>query len=318
MDTCPRLILVEGVPFTGKSTLSEFLATQLNRNGIAADWVPEGIMLQRYFPHVMAALDQKQPVAEDLIWEDWTAFVQTMTSAQTTFVVDSALSYAAVYPLLAEDCSTASILAFLQRIARACAPLWPRVIHLTGDVERLVPASITQRGQGWQEHLVGQAEAAPYQQARGRTGVEGATLLLADEQSLMQSVLEDGGWQALTLDITAGDWRASERAILDFLEMEEIEIERPTRTRSELEAFTGTYTAEDPERSGGPLWVVLEPETLALYGPNMRYGTLVAVSAARFHVQATPLDIEFTTEEEVAPCLRLFTSDGAQHLFRRT
>lgn len=31
-----RLIMVEGVPFTGKSTLSEYTARQLGLNGVAA------------------------------------------------------------------------------------------------------------------------------------------------------------------------------------------------------------------------------------------------------------------------------------------
>ena len=40
-----RLVMIEGVPWTGKSTLSEFVAEQLRLNGIMAEWVPEGKML---------------------------------------------------------------------------------------------------------------------------------------------------------------------------------------------------------------------------------------------------------------------------------
>src|SRR3954471_15766843 len=105
-----KLVLLEGNPFTGKSTLSEYAAIQLGLNGHVAEWVPEGVMLAKYFPHVLAVLDQAQPISEELLWADWSAFVQTVKSASATFVVDAAISYTAVYPLLAEDRPHAAIL----------------------------------------------------------------------------------------------------------------------------------------------------------------------------------------------------------------
>src|SRR3954471_24922693 len=98
-----KLVLLEGNPFTGKSTLSEYAAVQLGLNGHAAEWVSEGVMLNKYFPHVLAVLDQGQPISDESLWAEWSAFVQTVTNAPATFVVDAAISYAAVYPLLAED-----------------------------------------------------------------------------------------------------------------------------------------------------------------------------------------------------------------------
>jgi hypothetical protein len=169
-----KLIMIEGVPFTGKSTLSEFVAQQLDLNGIPEQWVHEGMMLQRYFPHVLAVLEDKQSMTEERMWEDWSAFVQAVNAAPETFVVDAALSFAAINPLLREDRPHPAILAELRRIAGLSAPLRPMVIHLKADVDRTAPASIAERGQGWQEHMVRQSDTAPYQQRRGRSGVPGA------------------------------------------------------------------------------------------------------------------------------------------------
>jgi hypothetical protein len=146
MNQQSRLILVEGVPFTGKSTTSEDIATQLDLNGYPARWVSEGMMLQHYFPYAMAVLDRKQTVSAAALRAEWRAFVETVQAATSIFVVDSALSYAAVDPLLMEDWPVAAIQAELKHIAELCAPLQPHVIHLVGDVERLVPASIAERG----------------------------------------------------------------------------------------------------------------------------------------------------------------------------
>ena len=137
-----HLILVEGNPFTGKSTLSEFVAQQLGLNGISAQWVPEGLLWQQYFPRVLAGLDQDYTVSEAVLRSEWSSFVQTVLRAGTTFVVDAALSFAAIYPLQAVDRPPAVIHAELAHIAALCAPLRPHVIHLTGDMDRLARASI--------------------------------------------------------------------------------------------------------------------------------------------------------------------------------
>jgi hypothetical protein len=311
------MILVEGIPFTGKSTTSEYIATQLDLNGYAAHWVSEGMLLQRYFPHAVAVLDQKQPLAEPVLRAEWRAFVDHVLAAAPLFVVDSALSYVAIAPLLMEDRPVEAIHAELSQIAALCAPLHPHVIHLTGDVERLVPASILERGAGWQEHLVRQAESAPYQQARGRSGIVGATRLLDDSQQLLCAVLAHDAWPTLTLDVTTADWAAHRRAMLAFLRLDEVLVERPALTRSVLQSYVGTYVTDDPERADKVLAVQLEHETLVLHGASMRYGSLVAVSPTRFHLQATPLDLEFVVEAGLAQQITVHRSDGTTHSYRR-
>jgi hypothetical protein len=317
MNQHTRMILVEGVPFTGKSTTSEYVATQLDLNGHSAHWVPEGMMLQHYFPHALEVLKRQQTVSETLLWAEWSAFVETVLAARTIFVVDSSLSYAAVYPLLMEDRPVQAIHAELSHIAELCARLQPRVIHLMGDVEHLVPTSIVERGEGWREHLVGQAEASPYQQTRGRSGVAGATSFLHDAQLLLRAILAHSDWSTLTLDVTAPDWAAHQRAILAFLRLDEIPVDRPALAHSVLQSYIGTYVTDDSERSDSLLSVRLEHDTLTLHGSGMRYGTLVPVSVTRFHLQATPLDIEFVVEKGLAQRLTLLTSDGKAHSFQR-
>ncbi|MDQ5824429.1 MAG: hypothetical protein M3441_09520 [Chloroflexota bacterium] len=277
------------------------------------------MMLNKYFPHVKAVLDQTQPVSEVSLWTDWSAFVQTVKSAPTIFVVDAAISYAAVNPLLREDWSHAAILAMLARIAELCAPLHPRVIHLMGDQERLVRASIIERGDKWQKHLVDQSDAAPYQKARGRSGVEGAIAFFDETQELMHLVLEAGGWQTLTLDVTSADRddrEANRQAVLSFLGIDEVRVEPPALA-APLQAYTGTYAAEEPDGPVGTLEVRIEGDRLVLYQPGMRLGQLVPVSATRFHLTATQLDVEFVVEEDMARRLVILRPSGERLAFRR-
>jgi hypothetical protein len=327
MHVLTKLVLVEGNPFTGKSTLSEYAARQIGLNGYTVEWVSEGLMLEKYFPYVLAVLDQGQPISEESLWAEWSAFVQTVASSPATFVVDAAISYAAVYPLLVEDRPHAEILAMVTRIAELCAPLHPRVVYLRGDQEQLARASIVERGEKWEKQMVDQSDAAPYQKARGRSGVEGAIVFLQETQDLMDSVLEASGWQALTLDVTSADREDREtnrRAMLSFLGISEIQV-NPPALAAPLQAYAGTYAQEDPDDPDanigtgtiGTLEVRIEQDQLVLYQPDMRLGPLVPVSATRLHLVSTPLNVEFVVEEGMARRLVLIRSSGKTIAFRR-
>lgn len=312
-----HLIFVEGVPFTGKSTTSEYIATQLQLNGHRAHWVSEGMLLQRYFPHVVEVFDRQRPFSETRLRAEWSGFMEAVLAAETVFVVDSALSYAAVDPCLIEDWPVEAIHAELGRIAELCTPLQPHVIHLVGDVEYLVPASIAERGEGWREHLIRQSDAMPYQQARGRSGLAGATIMMHETQSLMDTLLAGGGWPTLTLDVTGSDRALHQRAILGFLGLSQVVVEQLVLEPSVLRSYAGTYATHDPERSDTVLSIQLEGDALVVSVPGMRYGRLIPISATRFHLQATPLDMEFVVEEGQTQQLMLFVSNGKTYTYRR-
>ncbi len=316
-----KLVLFEGNPFTGKSTLSEYAAQQIELNGHAVEWVSEGVMLEKYFPHVLAVLDQTQPISDESLWAEWSAFVRTVKSAPAIFVVDAAISYAAVYPLLAEDRPHAAILALVTRIAELCAPLHPRVIHLMGDQDRIARASIVERGDKWQKQLIDQSDATPYQKARGRSGIEGAIAFLHETQELMDVVLKTGGWQTLTLDVTSSDRETNRRAMLNFLGISEVQV-NPPALAAPLQAYTGTYAEEEPGGSIGTgtigtLDVRIEQDRLVLYQPGMRLGPLIPVSATRLHLMSTPLDVEFVVEDGMPRRLVLIRSSGKTIAFHR-
>jgi hypothetical protein len=308
MERRLSLVLVEGIPFTGKSTISEYICQQLNLNGYPALWVPEGMMLKRYFPDVLASFAEAKPLTQETLWQNWSAFVETVRQAPATFVVDSALSYAAIYRLMQSNTATPEIIVWLDRLAELIAPLQPRVIHLTGNAEYLAKASIVERGAGWEKQLVSQSEATLYQQARGRKGVEGAIRMLEETQALAHRILA-AGWEPLTLDVTGGEWATYQQMILDFLDIPKVEVTPPAITQEMLQAYSGAYTLDQDDGSQRTLIVQLEQETLALYGSDTRYGLLIPLTESRFHLQASDLDIEFEAAGQKYR-LVLLSSDG--------
>ena len=190
------------------------------------------------------------------------------------------------------------------------------MIYLRGDPERLARASIVERGAKWQQQLVEQAEATPYQQARGRAGVAGAIAFLQETQALMDEVFATGGWATLTLEVTAAARETHRRALLDFLGLRAVAVTPPALAAA-LPAYTGTYAPEDPAGTIGTLEVRLEQGGLVLYQPGERLGPLMPVSASRLHLVATPVDVEFEVEEGRARRLVLRWSSGKVLAFQR-
>lgn len=193
------------------------------------------------------------------------------------------------------------------------------MIHLVGDSDRLARASIVERGEKWEKQLIEQAEAATYQKARGRTGIEGAVIFMEETQYMTREAFDvfDGTrWQRIELNVTSGDREANKQAALRFVGVDEVRVAPPALSVAP-EAYAGAYAQEDPEGSVGPLEVRIEQDRLVLYQPGMQLGTLVAVGESRFHLRASQLDVEFEMEDGTAQRLLLHRASGGTRTFRR-
>jgi hypothetical protein len=303
-----RLVLVEGLPFSGKSTLSEFLAEQLTLNGIEAEWVSEGTMLSRYFPGVMHGLEEERPPQPaELRWE-WDAFAEAIAASDRTIVLDSAFSYAAVHPLVWLNLQDEAIHRHLRAIRASCQPLNPKVIHLLVDPTITLPASIVERGEVWREHIIGQSDANPHQQAKGLSGLDGAIQLEIECQELTREALES--WDTLTLQVTGDDWPALSRKALDFLGLTHVQPTVVSLAPEVLSALVGEFESEAQRR----LLVVLEDGHLELRQKDGRIGPMIPISEHRFHVQASDVDVEFDSE---GASLNVLRRSGPSTLYRR-
>ncbi|MDX6481374.1 MAG: hypothetical protein QOG85_1884 [Gaiellaceae bacterium] len=313
-----KLILVEGNPFTGKSTLSEHITQQLALNGHTAEWVSEGAMFDQHFPQSIAVMDAGEPISDELLWSEWTAFVETVERSPAIFVVDAAVSYAAVYPLLIDDHPPAAIDGLVRRVGELLAPLRPRMIYLRGDQDQLARASIAARGERWEKQMIDQSDSTRYQQARGRSGLEAAIALAEESQDLMDVVLDKAGWPMLTLDVTGPgvDREANRRAALDFLRIPEVAVE--TAALSEpLSAYAGTYVEDDPAAPMGPLEVRIEGDELVIFTAGQRFAPLVPVSGTRLHLRGNPIDVDFEVEDGRATRVVLVFPNGRTRAHHR-
>ncbi|MBA3533801.1 MAG: hypothetical protein H0T73_17935 [Ardenticatenales bacterium] len=87
--------------------------------------------------------------------------------------------------------------------------------------------------------------------------------------------------------------------------------------RDDATGLLHPYEAKNLESLSQQLFVHLEEDTLILHAPRNRYGLLIPLTETRFHLQATPVDVEFVVEEGLANGLVLFRSNGEENIYRR-
>jgi hypothetical protein len=62
----------------------------------------------------------------------------------------------------------------------------------------------------------------------------------------------------------------------------------------------------------------MEQDRLVLYQPGMRLGPIVPVSATRFHLTASPLNVDFVVEDGIPRRLVIIRSSGKTIAFNRS
>ena len=214
-----QLVLFEGISGSGKSALSEYVATHLGTHGCTTQWLSEADLLRKAFAHVWTAFAQQHPELPTVLIEDWQSLVQTISQTDGLFILDGALSVVTIALLLVVDMPHADICATAHRVLACVSAFNPCIIHLSGDVEAIVQRTQQARGATWVEHMTAFLNGQPYQVARGRTGMAGVGLFLQDLQLLLGQVLQQP-YTICAIDSTAGDWTHYQQMITTYLKHE--------------------------------------------------------------------------------------------------
>lgn len=289
-----KLIMVTGIPSSGKSTSSLFLTEQLALNGVPADWMWEIRLLGQYFEQFFQPRKTSESDRGDVLIEEWRNFIEQAQASDKVLVCDSLLSVVGVGQLLAQNLSLATIEGYMGQLHKISAPLAPKVIHLVGDVDTLLQRSYVERGTNWINHISPQVEGFHYQQLRGRTGLAGVTQFFEDTQRILQDLLARQGWDVLTIDVTDRAWTTYQAQMLDFIGYQYVEPEKLTLTDQQINQYVGEYRSED----GMDKFIVKHENdgTLGLYESDAHIGPLVPKSATYFQVKAAPLWVDFVLE----------------------
>jgi hypothetical protein len=220
-----RLIFVEGIMGSGKSTTARWLARLFRRAGIPARPVPEArphpTNVFRTLPH------WKQPwldlPAEELMarsYANWQAFVARAFLDRHIFVFDGQLFHGDFTCLFLMNCPPQILQQYVHTVLQLAQPLHPLLIYCyQTDVAQALDRIGAQRGQGWVEYQVTWKVPSPYAQQRGLAGIDGWKQLYQDYRQLTDTCFQMLTIPKIAVETSAGKWSSYQTRIRTFLDL---------------------------------------------------------------------------------------------------
>ena len=223
-----RLLLVEGVPGSGKTTTARWLAAWLCEQGVEATFHDE---LDPDHPVVPRALRRTGSDAgyADRCIAAWRRFAAAQARTRGVMVLEACLFQGTVRFLLEHEHPPADAERTLHETERALAPLRPRLLYFAapdarGFLERDFPA---RKGKDWAGRIARYSETTPIARRHGWRGREGCVELYLAYRALCDRLVAGSTMPRLELDPTAP----------------------VSRIRARIRAFVGSRGGHAPTRS---------------------------------------------------------------------
>jgi hypothetical protein len=299
------LILVEGIPGSGKSTTAQFLARRLARHGIPVKWwYEEEKAHPLYIFHDQASMQQvvtdlfsgnHQQVVQAALGK-WRAFAEEVGSSEHLVMLESCLFGYLTWSLFPADVPSEEILEYVAQVEQLIGVHDPALIYLyQDDVARALQTMCARRGDGAAESFVRKATLCPYGKHRGLQGFEGLVTFWSDYRALTDMLFSRLRFQKVAIENAAGDWPAYYCRALEFLGVPPGQ-EMPV-SDSYLERFAGTYRATDGAARTSCV-VKLEDGALYLHGaPQVwPWNRLIPESHNTFSVVSLPFEVTFEAD----------------------
>lgn len=317
----PRLIVIEGLPGTGKSTVAQRIAIDGARLGLAAQWYYEeqrGHPLHGYFD---PATDGTPDRFMDAAVARWRSFARDAGPGMQ--VVESHLMQGPIGTLLLHGVDPETIPPFVERLMRAADPLHPRLVFLRdADPDSALRRITTFRwGTVEDSPYVRRCDASPFAMARGIRGMSGLITFQRAWSLLADACLARCGWPVLTVTGDLGDAAAHAdryRTICEFLGLGPL----PPAAACDSRPYAGIYVpgtgapAGNAATAGARFTIAGDGDGLLVRGcPRLwRSGNrLLPRSLDRFHVVSWPLEAVFAMGPDGrAATMRLVSPDGME------
>ncbi|WP_315780022.1 MULTISPECIES: hypothetical protein [unclassified Bradyrhizobium] len=209
------LVIVEGIMGSGKTTSVRRIADRLNRSGIAALGLTEGVS-----PHPIR-FDWDVPWADMPAMQlaksaaaRWRAYVNSAQVSERITVVDGQLFHGNLTSLFLLDADTALIRAYIHEVAAAIKPLRPFLIYFNqDDVDRAIRTVAAERGDAWLTYQVDWKLTSPYAVRHDLGGLDGLIELYRHYRKLTDRLYAELDIPKISIENSGREWSKYEATI---------------------------------------------------------------------------------------------------------
>ncbi|WP_198085348.1 hypothetical protein [Variovorax sp. E3] len=182
-----RLVLIEGLPGTGKTTRARELCASALHEGRESRWYLEEAADHPVHPHVLSALKSHADYPSHCL-RSWQRFAAEARSAGTLHILEGSAFQSTVRFMMEQDC--ADIDGYFEAFEETVRPLSPSFIYLRPeDAEAHSRATAVYRGAEWTRKVTAYIEQTPYARRRGLRGESGMHRFWADYAHLCDTLV---------------------------------------------------------------------------------------------------------------------------------
>jgi thymidylate kinase len=217
-STVTKLIVVDGLSGSGKTTTCRWLEQQLHQHHLAtrafyeAD-VPHPLHWWNYWDgshHHAPDFDQvSSAIYMETSIEKWNQFIEHISISEDIVIIEGVLYCLAVWFFLQGDTAPQHIAAYIQRVEAIMTPIAPLLIYLRQDhIAEHMRKVWNSRGNAFEHELIVNMERTRYFQRRHLRGFDGVIALWKDTQALTDDLFSKHQIRKLAIEVTQGDWES--------------------------------------------------------------------------------------------------------------
>ena len=212
----PRLILVEGMIGSGKTTTAGHLADWLSRRGEDVRALDEGAadhpIRTRRVDELLAAPAPDDPGAYSA--GQWRRLAERCLRDEQTVILESVFLQNSVMPAFIDGAPVAAVTDICAEIQRQAAPAEPFLVYLRPvDIAAAIARVHETRGEPWSSRNVAYVQDCPWARRRNLRGRDAVVRLYQAWDPVVSELFDRYPFPKLMVPDPHHDWPASLRAI---------------------------------------------------------------------------------------------------------
>ncbi|WP_127529290.1 P-loop NTPase family protein [Paenibacillus kobensis] len=302
-----KLIMVEGIPGSGKSTTAQFISQVLNSRGYHHKWWYEE---EKGHPvYIYDDYNSMQQVVDELTsgnYRDimkkalikWKEFVSSIQSSSEIIIVDSCLLGYLTWSLFPFDVPEQDILRYVMDVEQIITPLNPQLIYFyQEDVGAALKKICVRRGGNTEENFIRASTQSIYGQRLGLNGFEGMVSYWEEYRRITDEIFRNLHCSRISIENSEGNWSLYGEKVLDFLDIQQEHDGK--KGEQNYKHLVGTYIAHQEGLSDCSIQI--ESEYLIIDGLPQVWtrSKLNPISYNLFHVQSLPIEVRFIEDKDL-------------------
>jgi len=217
-----KLVLIDGLPGTGKSTLARSLCEVLREGGLETAWYLEEAGDHPVHPASLIQTRNELTFADRCL-ESWHHFVQHVGSSDGLHVLEGSAFQSTVRFLMEQEHPNTDV--YFRRFVEIIQPLSPALIYLCTDNALEHSHNVAaHRGADWSYKVSTYLQETPYSMARNWKGEPGMHLFWSNYAGRCSELVRRSELATLTLMTVPGDARSQLSKSIAFLRGMDVRI----------------------------------------------------------------------------------------------